>query len=173
MEIEYRLSESDIFAFMKFQIARRKGWHNPVLFRRVAYLVGFILLGLGAWLFSGEVMLLLAFLLLAILFFVFYPSFFDWALHRRLTTAYQDPTKQASLASRVLRASSEGLEEISDLGEIKVKWEAVNELVMTPSHVFISVQGTSSIVIPIQYVDKENYQEFVNVCREHIKRNAA
>jgi hypothetical protein len=173
MEIEYRLSESDILAFMKFQIAQRKGWRNPVLFRQITYLVGFILLGLGAWLFSGEVVLLLAFLLLAILGFVFYPMFFDWALRRRVTITYDDPAKKASLASRVLRASPDGLEEISDLGEIKVKWEAVNGLVITPSHAFISVQGTSSIVIPIQYVDKGNYQEFVNVCREHVERNTA
>jgi hypothetical protein len=173
MEIEYRLSESDILAFMKFQIARRKGWRNPVLFRQIAYLVSFILIGLGAWLFSRELVLPLAFLLLAILCFVLYPMFFDWALRRRVTAAYHDPAKKASLASRVLRVSPEGLEEISDLGEIKVKWEAVNDLVVTPSHMFISVQGTSSIVIPIQYVDKGNYQEFVNVCREHVERNAA
>lgn len=173
MEIEYRLSESDILAFMKFQIARRKGWHNPIWSRQIVYLVGFILVGLGAWLFSGEVALLLAFLSLAVLCVIFYPVFFNWALRRRVTTVYQDPAKQASLASRILRASPEGLEEISDLGEIKVKWDAVNELVITPSHTFISVQGTSAIVIPIQYVDKENYHEFVNICREHIERDAA
>ncbi len=172
MEIKYDLSENDILALMQYRLRFRRGKQNPILVRRVAYLVGFTAMALGSWLLMHQATLLIVFLMLAIASFLLYLPFSSWLARRRVTSIYRDPQKRATLASRILRADSEGLEEISGAGEAKLKWEVVTDIAVTSTHAFVSVLNDPTIIIPKESLGLHDFQSFVDFCCEHIKRNA-
>jgi len=173
MEIEYELREADIIAFTQYRLRHGHGKRNPVLVRRLAYLGGFTIMAFGSWLLLHDIILLISFLALAIISFVLYPTYFDWLIRRKVTNTYRDPKNSATLAPRILSANSEGLVEKSGMGEIKVKWEVIDDLELTPTHAFISIQNVPSIVVPKDRISSGDFQSFVNACHEKIKRGAA
>jgi|DewCreStandDraft_2_1066082.scaffolds.fasta_scaffold13651_2 hypothetical protein len=64
---------------------------------------------------------------------------------RQDISAYRGQQKRANLASRILRVDGEELEEISAVGETKLKWEVVTDI--TSTHAFISVLNEPTIII--------------------------
>ncbi len=164
MEIEFDLTENDILA-----LVRRRQEYSPVFRQRIlrlryGYLVGFSLLGIGSLLISQK-FLPFAFFLLAVVSFLLFPVFNDWRLKRSVSLAYQDKNKRATLEKRIMRATNEGLEEISRFGETKVKWMVIDNISVTPTHAFISIDQLPTIVIPKDKV-KENFEEFVQACQK-------
>jgi hypothetical protein len=173
MKIEYELSETDILALMRFRLDQIHGLRNPVMRRQITYLVGFAMMAFGTWLFLHQVILLVAFLFLAAVFFLFYPLLFDWLIRRRVAVAYRDPSKRATLNTRTIHISSDGLQEQTEMGEIKIKWDVINEIALTSTHAFLSVQNVPSIIIPKESLRNDDFQAFVNICRENIEKSAA
>ncbi len=167
MEIEYELSEADILTLMRFRLKQSRGFRNPVTFRRLAYLVGFSLLALGTWLVTNQVILLVVFLVLAVSSFLFYPQLFNILIKRKIQITYRDPAKKASLATRILRANNEGIEEISSIGETKLRWDAITDLAVTTTHAFIYVQNIPTIIVPKARVGNDEFMGFIEVCREN------
>ena len=173
MEIEYELREADILALMQYRLQQSRGKRNPVLVRRLAYLCGFALMAFGSRLLQQNIILVIGFLALAIISFLLYPAFYHWLIRRRVTNTYRDPKNSATLAARTLRVNGDGLEEKSLFGEVKVKWEVIDELALTPTHAFISIQSVPSIIVPKDRISMDHFQSFVNVCRENIEKGAA
>ena len=172
MQIEYELNESDILALMRFRLDQMRGMRNPVTVRRIAYLVAFTIMAFGTWLISHQAILLISFLILAIVFFLFYPLLFDWLNRRRVAAAYRDPSKRVTLNARTIQVSSDGLHELTEMGETNVKWDVINGIAVTPTHAFLSVQNVPSIIVPKVNLRNDDFQAFVNICREHIEKNA-
>jgi len=169
MEIAYELRKSDIVALMRYRLSLSRGRRNPVLVRRLGYFIGFTLMGLGSALLLHDAVVSITLLVLGVFSFAFYPRFFNWLIQRKVSTTYREPKNRATLASRVLRATDEGIQEGSGMGEIKVKWDGVDNVAVTSSHAFITIHGIPSIVIPIDRVEKGNCQEFLETCRGYIK----
>lgn len=72
-------------------------------------------------------------------------------------------------APRLLRATSEGLEEKSGVGEMKVKWEAIDGITITTTHAFISIQNTPSVAVPKDHISRGDFQSFLKVCQQNTK----
>jgi hypothetical protein len=172
MQIEYELSETDILALMRFRLDQIHGMRNPVMRRRIAYLVGFIFMAFGTWLLLHQALLLITFLFLAVVFFLFYPLLFDWLIRRRVAVAYRDPSKRVTLNSRTIHVRSDGLQELTEMGEANIKWVVINEIAVTPTHAFLSVQNVPSIIVPKESLSNDDFQAFVNICREYIEKSA-
>ena len=69
MEVKYELSVANILALMRIRLQRSRGLRNPVIFPRLAYLMGFSLMALGTWLVANQVILLVVFIALAVSYF--------------------------------------------------------------------------------------------------------
>ena len=167
MEIEFDLSERDILA-----LVRRQQEYEPALRRRFTrlrygYLIGFAILGIGSLLISQK-SLWIVFLLLAIASFALFPTYNDWRIKRNVTRAYQNEKMRATLDKRIMRATVEGLEEITRLGEIKIKWVAIDNISVTPNYAFITINQLPSIVIPKRKV-KEKFDDFVQSCQSFLQ----
>jgi hypothetical protein len=167
MELEFELTEEDIIALAEYQSKRSPAFIRQQQIRRFGYLIGFTILAIGMWLLTQQIILPAVSLGLAILLFLFYPQFQKWQLRRKVHQAYQQEKYQATLASRTLKATDEGLEEVSPFGEIKVKWDVVDEIQELPAHCLISIQQFPSVVIPKNRIDPKIYEEFVQICRKH------
>lgn len=172
MEIEYELTEADVVALTRCQLQRTPRRRNPIVVRRLAYLSGFTLMAVGLHLLMHNAVATVSLLILAILAFLFYPVYFDWLIRRRVSRTYRDPQRRAGLASRTLRATGEGLEEASGVGAVSLKWPAISELVETPTHAIIFVQGLAALVVPKARVRVGDYAAFVSACRAYMRAGA-
>jgi hypothetical protein len=130
-------------------------------------------MGLGSVFLLHDAVVSITLLVLGVFSFASYPRFFDWLIRRKVSATYRIPKNRATLASRILRATDEGIHEESGMGGIKVKWDVVDNVAVTSSHAFITIHGNPSIVIPIDRVEKGNCQEFLETCRDYIKGKAA
>lgn len=173
MEIEYVLTEDDLLAFNLYRLLLKRGRHDPILIRRFAYLAGFSFIALGTWLLGSQAIIPITFLSMAFLSFILYPIYFNWSVRRKVSATYRDPNNSAMFAPHLLRATSEGLEEKSGVGEMKVKWEVVDGITITTTHVFISIQNTPSVVIPKDHISRGDFQSFLKICQENTKVGTA
>jgi len=115
----------------------------------------------------------LIFLVVGILAFLIYPVFFDWSIRRKVSAAYRDENKRATLSTRALRIIDGGLQEISGLGETKIKWDVISSITEAPTYAIISTQSAPSMIIPENRVSRDDYKTFVMECPQHCRENAA
>ena len=165
MEIEYHLTEADIIELLRYRLSQVPRRRNPVMFRQFAYLIGFMLISFGSLLIAKNVVLPLIFLVLGIFSFLTYPTYFDWRVRRKVAAIYRDETKGPTLGTRILRTTDEGIEEKSSLGEIKIKWEVIDNIAVTPAYTIISIQSSPLIIIPQNGITSGDYESFVEECR--------
>jgi hypothetical protein len=166
MEIEFEITKHDILALVRWRQEFSPAFQKRFKRLRFGSLVGFGLFGIGSLMITQEIFSLVFFLMFALVSYMVYPAFNDWVIRRNVNLVYQNETKRATLGKRILRASADGLEQISPFGEIKIKWAAIDNIHVSPLYAFISVGQTPSIVIPKDKV-KESFNEFVHVCREY------
>lgn len=161
MEIVYDLTVADIIALAKYRTENSSIWQRRIRIARYSYLVGFLILALGARLYGNNLVLCLVFVLMAVLFFSLYPAYRSWQIQKTTRQAYRDEAKRKTLASRILRTSAEGLEEESSFGSILVRWSSVDQIAQTSTHTFLSFEKVPSLVIPKDRIQQGSYQEFV------------
>lgn len=169
MELAYSLDESDIIALAEYRFRSMPAARQSQRLRRVGYLVGFSLLAVGAWVLKYPALLVLLWLFLGAALYLLYPRYYAWNMRRRIRAAYRDEKMRASLGSRTLRLTDEGLEEISDLGEVKIKWDAIQAVAVTPTHAFVTVAGAPpAMVIARGRVTVGNYDDWIAACQKHV-----
>lgn len=169
MEIEYSLQETDLIVFAQFQIDHSPTAARRHRTRRWGYMIGFSLMAIGIYLFSSQLILPMVFAALAILSFILYPFFARWLNQRNSIRIVRERATPASYARRKLRATDEGLEQISENAESKAKWRLVDGIVVTPTHTFISLDGAYSVVIPGSQIEADAYEELVSIIRQHLE----
>jgi hypothetical protein len=174
MEITYYLSEADILALSIFRAGNDPIIKKRIFQNRLRLIISFTVVGIGLWLVTNDLLFLIAFILLSILSFLFYYQYYTWRLKRRVIDTYKDSNYKSSLASRTLSANSEGLVEISSLGQMKIDWKKVDDFFETPTHLFISVGQIASITIPKNpsAITAGDLNIFISACRS-LKEQAA
>lgn len=173
MEIEYQLTEEDIIALTLYRLQKVPKRQNPILVRRIAYAISFAFVAIGSWALFSNAILSFNFLVTGVLAYFIYPFFFNWALRRRVKTAYRNEKMRETLAPRILSASSEGIEERTSLGQIRIKWEAVDNIGIMPTFTVLSIQGVPSIIIPENRIISGDYISFVEACRQFSQKGTA
>jgi hypothetical protein len=173
VEIEYDLGEADLLALTLFRLQRADGRSGLLFRRRLAYLLGFSVLAIGSWLTLHQPLLPVVFMILGAGFSIFYSQWLQWTIRRRVSSIHKDPRNSSAFAVRTLRAGDECLEEISPLGETKIKWPAIDDLTETPAHAFISANGVPSFIVPRDRLSKGDYVAFLRLCRVHIQSAAS
>jgi hypothetical protein len=172
MEIQYSLTEADIFELMQYRLRQAPLYKNSFMGKRILYLIGFLFLAFGSILITNDDILFFTFMLLAIILFFFYPTFFNWNLKKKVSAKYRDEKMRASLAKRLLFVSEDSLVEKSDFGEIKIYWQSITKLDVTPAYTFISIQGVPSMLIPKDHVCMGDYEGFMAECRKYVRESA-
>lgn len=169
MEIEYALTENDVLALAQYRLQHMPTLRRRLRMRRWALVIGFTLVALSMWPLTLDFILPFTFVILAVISFLFYPIYNDWRLRKGVSEMYRGEKIRATLGARTLRATSEGLEEESSLGEAKVKWSGIDEIDVTPQHIFISVAEVPSIVISRDQVSAGDVENFIQTCRNHLE----
>jgi hypothetical protein len=173
MEISYSLTETDIIALSHYRLQVNTALRRRSQMRRWLYLLGFALIAAAGYALNRDRTVLLVALTLGVLFFAFYPQYFHWLIKRSVASAYKDETARRALENRTLRASADGLLQITKGGETKVGWDEIDDLGLTSTHAFISIsERTSWFVIPIHRLTSGDFDEMVSQIRTHLEQPA-
>jgi hypothetical protein len=107
----------------------------------------------------------ISFASLGVLLFIFYPLYSKWSIHRNIPRVVRDQIRPSSVGNRKLKVSTEGLEQIFEGGESKVRWNKVDNIIEGPEHTFISIEESLAIIVPRFKIEKSSYEEFMSIIR--------
>jgi hypothetical protein len=173
MEIQYSLSESDILALYKYRLNIDPNLKRRYQSRRWMYLVGFALLGVAGYVFVHDVAFLIFSLIIAGLFYTFFPFYFNWMVRRGLASTYKQEGARQVLEKRTLQANPEGLLQIASRGESFSPWDEIDDLGVSSTHAFISVNERSSwYIIPRLGLVFGDFDAFIDEIRSYLEQPA-
>ncbi len=167
MEIEYSLTEADITALVECRLKSSQRIRKRFKRARYSLFTGFLLMAIGSISLQMGLVLPIVFVVFAIGFFAFYPTFQLWQARRAVSRTYHDEKNRRTLDSRTLRISEEGLEEESFMGKILVKWFLIEQIFTTADRTILFIQDDPSLVIPKVNISVGNYDEFVEAIQTY------
>lgn len=167
MELEYNLQEEDLLALGYHQLATSPAVHRRLRKLRVGGALAFSLLAVLAYFTVPYGGLVIGCAVVATASLIAYPSFFWWKLRRDLPAMVRRQATPSSFSARKLRASAEGLEEITENARLQFGWAQVDAVYETPSHTLISAGGKYSVVIPRERVSSAAYSAFIEAVRKY------
>ena len=170
MEIRYSLAEHDLIALAEFQFELSGALRKQARLRRFLYPLSFGLLALGAFLVVDDLILPIMFGLMAVLSFLFAPTLFTRVAQRRIPQVVRSKMGSTSVGDRTVSANEEGIQQ--RVGELysEVPWSIVHDIVETPLHVFVAIDGTYSLVIPKKEVGGNELKRFVELLKNKIQK---
>ncbi|WP_035051071.1 YcxB family protein [Carnobacterium pleistocenium] len=158
MEIEFELLEKD---YINFNIDHTK--KSPSLKRsiNVQRLVGpivfliapFIVIRFSAipiWYWMA------VFSIASLIWFVFYPRYFDWEMRKRIVKMLQEGNNENLLKKIKIVVTDKGISESSVTGELNSKWNEVNRVDETNEYIYIYNSSISAYIIPKRIFENEN-----------------
>ena len=173
MEISYSLTETDIIALYQYRLLVNTALRRRSQMRRWLYLLGFGMIAAAGYALNRDRTILLVGLTLGGLFFIFYPQYFNWLIKRSVANTHKDETARRALENRILRASADGLLQITESGETKVGWDEIDDMGLTSTHAFISISERSSwFIIPKHGLSSGDFDEMVSQIRTHLEQPA-
>ena len=102
---------------------------------------------------------------LSILWIIFYPKSFRWRVSRLVTKRVKEGNGKNVFSNTVLTLDDEGITKRSDMVNSKVLWLSIEKVVVTESHVFLFLNLTNAIIIPLKVfkslVEKERFLQFI------------
>src|ERR1700730_220916 len=128
MEISYTLTDADGLALAHYRFQHNAVLKRRILMQRLGLPTGLTLLALGLWLLERDAAILVIFLTIAIICFFGFPFYLDKRIRNAVSRRYRDATNGGVVPSEKLRATDAGLELKSNVGETKVKWEAIDDI---------------------------------------------
>jgi hypothetical protein len=165
MELEYSLDESDLIALANYQVGNSPVVRKRFKARRAAYLIGFSFLAVGAYFISMPLIIPISLAASGVLWFILYPLYAKWYTQKNIPRIVRSQMRPSSLGKHKLKATIEGLEQISEAGESKVKWIVVDNIIENSGHTFISIEKNFAIIVPRFKIEKSYYEEFMNIFR--------
>lgn len=94
-----------------------------------------------------------------LLWFLFYPAYFRRHVVRATEKLLKEGSHEKSLGEYTLSLDEDGLHSLSPTGESKYKWDAVDRMLLTDSHLHIYLVGLSGYPIPRSMIDDAKIEE--------------
>jgi hypothetical protein len=173
MEIEYSLIEDDMFALAKCRLSYMPALRQRQERLRMGYTLGLSVLAVLAWALLPDKIIAFALAAVAIVVFSLFPSYQQYRLRQIVTSAYRDEEKRKRLSKTSLTASADGLLEKSAMGNSLFLWNKLDKVVVTPTHAFISVDHSFTIVIPKNRTTLGNYDDFIQAMNSFMTADKA
>jgi len=171
MEIQYSLSEADIVALYKYRLNVDQALKRRYQSRRWMYLLGLSMLGLAGYVFMHDTALMIFSLIIAGLFYTFFPYYFNWMVRRGVSTTYKQEAARQALEKRTLQANPEGLLQNASRGESFSSWDEIDDMGVSTTHAFISVNERSSwYIIPRDRLVVGDFDAFIDEIRKYLEQ---
>ncbi|MED5051508.1 YcxB family protein [Anoxybacillus rupiensis] len=172
MEIRYRLTEEDYVQFNLFHIKHSKAARRTLTIQRVIPPVLFLLV---AWVFAeighaSFLGLLITFSIVAVLWVIFYPSYFDRAIIRSAKRMMKDGNNEGLLGEHHLVMTEEGIVDSTSYGETKVSWGGIKAFKEDRHSFYLYNSAVSAYIIPKRELKNiEEIRSYLHTKLKHIE----
>lgn len=161
MELEFELIEED---YINYNIDHAKKSSSvkknimtqrllgPILFLTIPFVIRrYTEIPLWYW--------LTLFGICSVVWIVFYPKYFNWEMTRRVKKMLKEGNNENIFIKRKITLSSQGILEISAIGETNIAWEKVEKVEETDEYIYIYISSISAHIIPKRVFKDENEKQ--------------
>ncbi len=162
MEYHYTLTKDDYVAFNMHHAQHSERVQKVLRVQRWMSLIFLLIPLLVSWV-EGEFLLgmFVAFALLAVLWFLFYPKYFYRSIKKNIGKVINEGDNSSLTGEHTMMVTEEALVEKSSKGEVKTPWSSITQIRETDEHIFILVSAMSGYVIPTSaFADVKALQQF-------------
>ncbi len=165
MEIEFELLEKDYINFNINHSMKSPGLKKNIFGQRILGPIIFLLIPFILKTYTKIPLLywLTIFGILSVVWFIFYPKYFNWEMTRRIQKMLKEGNNENIYIRRKIILSEEGIIEKSDIGESNMPWIQVGKVEETDEYIYIYISSISAHIIPKRvFTDKNEEQRFIS-----------
>ena len=108
---------------------------------------------------------------ISIVWMIFIPYLYKRGLIRNARKLYSEGENKGAIGKHIIEVNPEYIEDITDFGEYKIKWNAINKVETDNSHIYIFISSVAAHVIPKKYFNSNSEVEnFLNEIQNHINK---
>jgi hypothetical protein len=168
MQVQYQLNLDDVVAFNLYHFSRSKEAQRRI---RLNQLLGIIFvlfialmwprwgLGLRTFFFIGYSL----FLLLG------YPAYYRWFVKRNAQKTYSEGQNKGVLGNHIIALDSDGVIEISDVGETRTTWSGVEKIEANDKYIFLYTGSLMAHIIPRRaFLNEVEAYEFIQMAQQYL-----
>lgn len=100
------------------------------------------------------------FIVIAIMWIVFYKKYLNSYMRKKVIKMMEEGEDSKNYGNKVMIISKEGIEDIGDHDQNKLRWDGVYKIEESDKHIFIYTNSMSAYVVPIR--DLENKEKFLD-----------
>ena len=167
MELEYRLEEGDVLAFLDYHMQHSEAARDVRRRQTYGYAFLFAVFGLVFW-FFGEAALAIAFLVLGPVWIAWWPARSRQIYRKQALAMYREGQNPMFEGSHVLRLADAGLVAITPNAEAKIALTSVQRIVDTPESLFVYVGAMQAFIVPRRRVSRGDVDIFVQELRRRV-----
>ncbi|WP_411680407.1 YcxB family protein [Clostridium thailandense] len=161
MEIEYCLTKQDYIDFNVFHLGYSKTIKRSLFINR--YIVSIIFL-IIPFVFSKITKVPFKFwlfecLIIYVLWVLFYPKYTKWNIKRKISKELDEDKNINKAGISKLTLTDDGIIAIDKLGESKMSYEAIIDIVEEINHIFIYVGANKAYIVPTRSFKNTNQKE--------------
>lgn len=169
MTLHYEFTFDDWVEFNRYHLRHSPAHQRMRLIVRLIFIpVALVFAGLQ-WMHGDEVLsLLIAFAIVAVLWFFLYPILFDRRVLRSLKRILNEGNNKGLLGPHTFTTSTDGYRVIYPGGEAFHKWSSVEKLASTEAYIFIYVSSLQATVIPRRALEGGSFEAVLAEIKTHL-----
>ncbi len=174
-EIEYEFREEDLIHFNEIQFMRSDEIQDNIRKNRLMVPGVLAAIGLFYYIYYGDVMSAAYVMGIALLWGILSPKVMMLDLRRQILTNYTNKEKVNMFGSYTLRIDPQDpkyLIEKSPSGKHKMAWEDLVRVEYGKRYVYIFIDLSTALVIPVETVKKGDLEKFAEQAEKMIERAA-
>lgn len=162
MEITYTVKPEDIVAFHRYQMHHSPMWRRSIT---SGILAGFVtsavlFIVMGGWQSWVNAVFPVLFL---IVYLTLYPFYIQRTVNRTGSEMVKDGRNKGLWGPHTLTIDESELVERTEVGENRVKWQGLEKIAASPTHLFFFVSSNSAHIIPRSaFADPEQSERFLH-----------
>jgi hypothetical protein len=172
-EIEYEFREQDLVHFNELQFAHNPQIQHDIKNNRIVVPGVIALIGFFYYFYYNDLSTTAYVLIIALLWAALSPRIMKLDLHRQILKSYSDKEKSAMFGTYTLTidpANPKFLLEKSPSGKNKMAWDELLRVEYGKRYVYIYLDISTALVIPVDTVKKGNLEEFAEQAAGMIER---
>lgn len=173
LEIEYEFREQDLIHFNELQFAKNEEIQSNIKKNRLVVPGVIFLIGAFYYFYYSDAQTAAYVLVIALLWALLSPKIMMLDLHRQILKSYTYKEKNDMFGKYTLYidpANPKYLFEKSPSGKNKMAWNELLRVEYGKRYVYIYLNLTTALVIPVETVSKGNLEEFAEQAEKMIER---
>ncbi|MBS4025892.1 MAG: YcxB family protein [Clostridia bacterium] len=168
MEIKYEVIKEDVLDFNMYVLSKSSTAKRSLFLQRFAGPVIFMIFALLLNVLRDEsVFIYVPFVIASLIWVLLYPRYFTRHVEKHVSKMLNEGENKAMVGKHILSVNPDEIIETTDVGETKIRWNAIQKIVVTERQVYIFFGEMMAFIIPLRSFDEDiKLQDFVGTIKE-------